>query len=320
MRYRGSGTRCLVRAGWILAATLFAGSVSASAATEAFHARNLAPDPAWQATQGSLAATGTGLTAGLANPAGAFGQERAQVAFSHLFWAGDLSREWAALGAPLGSRVGFVVDAALLHGPQLMGYDADGVETGSFRVTEWNAGGSFGTDVGRGLSLGLGARVHRLEDPTDPVTGIGFSTGARWQIGQQSVGVSLTEVGNARSNDLDYELPTQWRAGIEREASLFGTGYRAGASVTGREDATTFGLGLVLQPTRWVALLGGVSTNPETDAESVLWSSGIQVQHQGILVGYAVHPTGSLGTTHQFSVAVPLRGERASWISEHQPR
>src|SRR5690606_10290985 len=146
MERRGNGALRLVRTGWILAVFVF---TTSSGATEAFQSRGLAPDPAWQATRGSLAASGSGLTAGLANPAGAFGLERARAAFSHLIWAGDLSREWAALGAPLGSRVGFVIDAALLHGPQLMGYDADGVETGSFRVSEWNAGGSVGTDVGR---------------------------------------------------------------------------------------------------------------------------------------------------------------------------
>lgn len=312
MKPRGNGALRLIRAGGILAAMVFASSASAA---NAFRSRDLAPDPAWQATRGSLATTGSGLTAGLANPAGAFGLERAQAAFSHLIWAGDLSREWAALGAPLGSRVGFVVDAALLHGPQLMGYDADGVETGSFRVTEWNAGGSFGTDVGRGLSLGLGARVHRLEDPNEPVTGIGFAAGAQWQLGAQSFGFSITDAGSARAGGTDYELPTHWRAGVEREATLLGAGYRAGASVTGGESSTVLALGLILQPTRWVSLMGGFSNDRETDSESILWSSGIQVEHQGILVGYAVHPAGFLGTTHQFSLTVPLRGESASLIS-----
>ena len=316
MERRGRGALRLVRAGWILAVFMF---TSSSGATNAFQSRELAPDPAWQATRGSLATSGSGLTAGLANPAGACGLERAQAAFSHLIWAGDLSREWAALGAPLGSRVGFVVDAALLHGPQLMGYDADGVETGQFRVSEWNAGGSIGTDVGRGLGLGLGVRVHRLEDPAAPVTGIGLSAGAQWQIGAQSIGVSITDVGNARADDSSYELPAQWRVGLEREASFHwgeGAGYRVGATLRGGEGSTILGVGAILQPTAWLGLLGGASTNAESEAESISWSSGLQVQHQGILVGYAVHPVGPLGTTHQFSITVPLRGERTSWMPE----
>lgn len=320
MERRGNGALRLVRTGWILAVFVF---TTSSGATEAFQSRGLAPDPAWQATRGSLAASGSGLTAGLANPAGAFGLERARAAFSHLIWAGDLSREWAALGAPLGSRVGFVIDAALLHGPQLMGYDADGVETGSFRVSEWNAGGSVGTDVGRGLSLGAGARVHRLEDPSAPVTGVGLSAGAQWQFGAQSLGVSITDVGSARSSAGDYDLPTQWRVGLERQATFDwgqGGGYRVGATVLGEDGSTFVAVGAILQPTAWLGLLGGASTNAPDDSESVSWSSGVQVEHQGILAGYALHPAGALGATHQFSITIPLRGDRASWMREPSRR
>ncbi|MCA9729510.1 MAG: hypothetical protein KC729_17620 [Candidatus Eisenbacteria bacterium] len=283
-------------------------------ATTAFQSRDLAPNPEWQATQGALAVSGLGLTAGLANPAGAR-SERASASFSHLLWAGDLSREWAALSVPLGPRFGFVVDAALLHGPQLSGYDDDGAETGSFGVTEWNAGGSVAMEIGAGLGVGVGARVHRLEDLTEPLTGVGISAGARWQTGAQSFGASITDLGSVQSKAEGvprYDLPTHWRIGAERTMPL----YRVGASLRGDEGATVAGFGFSITPTPWVSFLGGLSSGDDSEDGGIAWSSGLQVVHQGIEVGYAVHPAGPLGTTHQFSVTVPLRGDRSPWIPE----
>lgn len=282
--------------------------------TAAFSSHTLSPDPVWSAMGGARAATTQAVTAGIGNPASAALLDRASVSGSHLVWAEDLAREWAVLATPLGSRVGLTVDAGLLHGPELMGYDIDGQSTGAFRVSEWNAGAAVGVRLASSLSAGLGARFFRLEDPADPLTGVGVSAGLRLGDEMRAIGFSATDLGPAVESTAGeaFSLPTAYRCGGEYTIG-FAT---AAAGVEMRDGQTRASFGTQVRPRDWFALLGGVGTSRDGE---LAWSTGVEVVHDGMRFAYAMQPAGSLGATHQLGVTLPLRRESAPFNAGDAP-
>ena len=99
---------------------------AARAQNNAFSSRSLAADPVAQATRGSRSASGGELANVTENPAGPALLGSAQVAFSHLAWAGGLAREWGAIGIPVRPGVVLAGDVSVLHTPALAAYDAQG--------------------------------------------------------------------------------------------------------------------------------------------------------------------------------------------------
>ena len=279
----------------------------AEASEEAFASRTLAADPMWQATAGAFAVTETQVSALAANPAGASAATRPTLAFSHLQWAADLSREWAALSTPVGPRLGLGADVGLLRGASLPGFDEAGNSTGTFAPTEWNAGAALGVGLGRGVDLGLGARYFRLEDPSEPLTSVGFSAGLRWSGESRTFGAAVTDLGS--TSDDRYALPTRFRAGAEQWFSPMlrvGVGAEAGRN-------TAVSLGVELQPTRWVSLLGGLGSENGEQGRGVHWSSGFSLEHTGVRASYAFILDGDLGDRHQLGFELPLRRADSGW-------
>lgn len=282
-----------------------AGGRGAAASDSVFLSRTLAPDPLWQATSGGLAGTGRGLSGALGNPAAVARLSGRRAAVSHLVWAEDLSREWLGLGGPVGGRWALLLDASMLHGPALQGFDAEGRRTGTFDPSEWNSGITASAAVGRGLDLGVGARYFRLEDPADPVGGWGLSAGAWWALGPRGIGLSVTDLGSVDgSASGSYSLPTRWRAGVEQ---TFEGGSVAALTLEGGEsDALRLSAGVIVRPLEWVSLLGGVSSGQGYDGRELGWSTGLSIEGGGVIGSYAYREAGELAATHQFGVEIPL--------------
>lgn len=280
---------------------------TARSAEEAFASRTLAPDPAWQATSGAFAVTEDRPSALAANPAGATAISIPTAAFSHLQWAAGLSREWAALTAPLGSRLGIGADVGLLRGAALDGFDEAGNSTGTFSPTEWDAGASLGAKLGRGMGIGVGARYFRLEDPTEPLTSVGLSFGLRWTTGSRSVGASVTDLGT--TSDDRYALPTRYRVGAEQWISSFlrvGVGAEMGLG-------SLVAVGAEFHPTPWLSLLGGLGSESGEGGRGVHWSTGLSLERSGIRGSYAFILDEELGDRHQIGFDLPLRRNDGGW-------
>ena len=163
-------------------------SVPARAGENAFQGTSLPADPTWQATSGARAATGRSAACALRNPATLVRSDQPDLSTSHLQWANGVAREWAAIRGRLGT-VKLVGDAALLHAPELEGYDATGVALGRFRAGEWTAGLSFAHDLAPGWAVGLGLRTTQLQDPEASLSAFSGSAGLRVEQGSWTAGV-----------------------------------------------------------------------------------------------------------------------------------
>lgn len=280
---------------------------SASGAEEAFLSRTFPADPAWQATAGAFAATSPRTSALAANPAAAAAVLWPVLSFSHLQWAGDLSREWGALATPISSRFGVGADVGILHGAPLQGYDEAGNPTGTFSPTEWDAGASLAANLGRGISLGIGGRYLRLEDPTEPLSSLGVSMGLRWADESRAFALAVTDLGEA--SDPRYAPPQRVRAGFEQHVSSW-VSLGLGAS---RGEETQVSIGAELRPTHWVALLGGLESRSGETADGFGWSTGLAVERSGLRLGYAFVFDETLGDRHQLGIDLPLRSGSGPW-------
>lgn len=283
--------------------------------TTAFSTHALAPDPVWSALGGARAVTGQAHAAGIGNPANAALLDQTSISGSHLMWAEDLAREWAVLATPLGNGAGLTVDAGLLHGPELNGYDIDGQSTGAFQVNEWNAGATIGMSLASDFNAGFGARFFRLEDPTNPLSGMGVSAGLRWGNETHAVGISATDLGKAveSASGESFGLPTAYRMGGE-----YTIGFTTAAlALEMRGDRTLARFGTQIHPREWFSLLGGIGSTADGE---LAWSTGVEVVHDGLRFAYAMQPAGSLGPTHQLGVTVPLRRESTSFASDESLR
>lgn len=294
-----------------LALLLLAAS-SPARGEEIFSARLLAPEPTWQATRGAFAAVGIGLAPSLGNPAasGMSGEGLVHVAVSHLAWSSGVSREWGMVGWRAGRWSGGL-DAAMLRSPELPGYTADGLETESFRPAEWDGGGSVGLRALSGLSVGVGGRLLRLEDPSEPVTAWTGSLGMLWQGECRSVGLSVVDLGPAvETSQGSWDPPVRWRAGLAQSvfagAATFGLAY-AGDGAGRSGDAT---VGMIVRPAGRLELLGGFSMVRPEGLEGPGWSAGAAWSQGAFKISYGVADDGALGLTHQFgfglSLAAPL--------------
>jgi len=282
-----------------------------ASAAELFSSRSLAPDATWLATRGAGAVSGTGLSSAMGNPAALTGLRRSGIAVSHLAWAGDLSRDWISVGSPLGSRLRFGLDASLLHGSALQGYDALGQETETFSASEWNLSPQLAFDLSPEFAIGAGLRYFRLEDPSDPVGGMGFSAGVRWARESRSLGASLTDWGSAQKTPAgSFDLPSRWRVGVEQS---FGGFASAALSALGTADETRILAAASYHPVPWVSLLGGVESGEGLDGSSIGWSTGLSADRGGIVASYAFSDSPALGSIHQFGIEIPLRADRNLW-------
>ena len=294
-----------------LAVLLLAAS-SPARGEEIFSARLLAPEPTWQATRGAFAAVGIGLAPSLGNPAafGLSGEGLVRVAVSHLAWSSGVSREWGMLGWRAGRWSGGL-DAAMLRSPELPGYTAEGLETESFRPSEWDGGGSVGFRALGALSVGLGGRVLRLEDPDEPVTAWTGSLGMLWQGESRSVGLSVVDLGPAvETSHGSWDPPARWRAGFAQSvfahAATFGLSF-AGDAAEGSGDAT---VGMIVRPAGRLELLGGFSLVRPEELEGPGWSAGAAWGQGALKVSYGVADDGALGLTHQFGLGLALATRR----------
>jgi hypothetical protein len=284
----------------------------------AFASHLLAPDPEWQAMRGARSATGPGLAASLGNPAAIGSLIGEAAACTHLQWAGGLSREWAGAGRPVGRGVVAAFDAAVLRSPELPGYDVDGNPTSPFRAAEWSAAVRAAVSLGRGVGIGAGARVFRLEDSTEPLTGTGFSFGIQARGAGRTAGLALTDVGAPmRGPQGVYALPTCWRAGFEQE--LAGERVLVAASLESAISGNTHGaLGVIMRPVSSLELLGGLLAQGSVAGEAPLgWSAGITVHRGPLAVSYAFRQEEALGATHIVGLRMELRSTRNATRTSH---
>ncbi len=279
----------------------------------AFNSRLLAPDPEWQAMCGARSVTGLGPAASLGNPAAVAALDGGRAAYTHLQWAGGLSREWAGAGWPIRHGAALSLDAAVLHGPELPGYDLDGTATASFQAMEWNAGLHTALPLGKGLAVGFGARLFRLEDPAEPLTSVGFSLGLQARGVSRTAGIALTDAGAPpRGAQGSYTLPTRWRAGVEQEAAQ-GRLLVAASVDGGIKSAARGALGVVVRPVASMELMGGLQTGSNVEGESpVSWATGATVKLVGVAVSFAFRQEGTLGATNMIGIRLDPGRSRSS--------
>jgi hypothetical protein len=277
----------------------------------AFTSHLLAPDPEWQAMRGARSATGPGLAASLGNPAAISSLSGGAAACTHLQWAGGLTREWAGAGRPIGHGVGMAFDAAVLRSPELPGYDADGNATASFRASEWTAAAHVALPIGHGIGIGVGARLFRLEDDIEPLTGTGFSFGIQARGAGRTAGLALTDAGAPMKGVHGaYALPTLWRAGIEQE--LAGERALLATSIEGEMSGNTHGaVGVIIRPAASLELLGGLLARGNATGESPMgWSVGATVYRGPLAVSYAFRQEEALGVTNIVGLRLELQRVR----------
>lgn len=311
-RFQGSLSQ---RLAWLCAGTLLVWSVlpgveSVRAGDASFSSHLLAPDASWQALSGANAPLGEGLSGVRGNPAGLGAMDGVRSAASHLMWAGDLAREWVAVGGPVSSRLGAWADVSVLHGPALPGYDESGVSTGTFAPVEWAAGGAVSVSATADLHVGLGARYFRLEDPSEPVSGVGVSTGVRFDWGSRAIGLSVSDVGTARAGDHgDYSLPTTWRAGALQLLEGIGTMYAGAYHQEGSGWGGVFGVTVYATP--WASLHGGADWADDPVDSALGWSSGVSLTRDRLTLSYAYRSIDVLASAHQFGLELPIGPPRS---------
>lgn len=280
---------------------------SPSAPVVPFASRLLPTEPGVHATRGAFAAVGWGPAAALDNPAT---QSREPVPLrlsaSHLAWSEGVSRDWAGLEWCARGFAG-TVDVGMLRPPDLMAYDAEGGEAGTFRPSEWNGGSSVSAALGRGFRAGVGGRLFRLDDPEKPVSAWTASAGVTFRYGGTDIGVSVLDLGPPlESNAGRWEQPSRWVAGGARQ--LGGGRVTIGGSYVSRLDGedSSAALGVVVRPLPRLEMLGGMEHARTADASGLGWSAGAAWRQDPLRISYAVSDVAALGFTHQFGAGFVL--------------
>lgn len=302
--------RASVRLGLLGLTALWASvwAPSTAAQESAFSSHDLAPEPAWQALQGSRAATGGDLSSPQGNPAAAALFPQAAVSFSHLSWPGGLSREWAGTILPLAPRWNLAAAAGLLRSDVLPAFDADGLQIGTLQPVEWNAGAALARVMGSSYAIGIGARFFRLEDPSAPLSAAAVSAGLLWNGASRRGGFSVTDAGPAAvSSARQYPLPTRVRMGFEQE---FGQGRWLGAMTLEGEPGigrVRLRFGFVARPLPWLELMSGVSAGEDVgESGASRWSAGARLTQGDFAFSYAYGSSAALEASHQFGLGFRL--------------
>jgi hypothetical protein len=202
-------------------------------------------------------------------------------------------------------------DAAVLRSPELPGYDADGNATTPFRASEWTAAAHVALPIGHGIGIGVGARLFRLEDDIEPLTGTGFSFGIQARGAGRTAGLALTDAGAPMKGVHGaYALPTLWRAGIEQE--LAGEKALLATSLEGEMSGNTHGaVGVIIRPVASLELLGGLLARGNATGESPMgWSVGATVYRGPLAVSYAFRQEEALGVTNIIGLRLELQRVR----------
>ncbi|MBK8230365.1 MAG: hypothetical protein IT349_03835 [Candidatus Eisenbacteria bacterium] len=292
-------------------------SVPARAGENAFQGTSLPADPTWQATSGARAATGRSAACALRNPATLVRSDQPDLSTSHLQWANGVAREWAAIRGRLGT-VKLVGDAALLHAPELEGYDATGVALGRFRAGEWTAGLSFAHDLAPGWAVGLGLRTTQLQDPEASLSAFSGSAGLLVEQGSWTAGVSLSDFGvltgaNAESYGTDRRITL----GIER---AWGPGQLLAAALErGGDGRLATRLGGSFAPHPSFELLAGCAWSAGDEGGELGAATGLRLALRRVAISYAFQPTASLGATHQIGLELSLQRGPSIWDGIREP-
>lgn len=294
-------------------------SSGSSGREPAFSSHLLPPHPSWQATRGAQAATSPDAASGIGNPAALTGAGSCRLTFTHLAWAGDLSREWMAAAWRLPNGWDLTADAGLLRTPPLEGFDEHGHDTGSFRPMEWTAGVAVRLPLGRAASAGLGVRTFRLEDQNSPLSGFGGSIGLHWAGSARRFGIALTDAGPETSGgQVPAPLPTRWRAGFEQDLEA-GQWTLALLAEGGPESSPRLIVGVVARPVTGLELLAGLASGTGGEPDPLgHWSAGGRFRHGPVELSYAYLPGGNLEPTHHLGVALSF-GETARYLEHETP-
>lgn len=265
-----------------------------------------------------MAATSPGAASGTGNPAAPAHDGSSRLTFTHLSWAEEISREWAAAVWRLPDSWSLAVDAGLLRSPPLASYDEDGRETGTFQPFEWTAGAAVRIPLAGGVGAGVGVRTFRLEDDISPLTGFGCSFGLHWQGPERRLGVAVTDLGpDTSGGDAPGSLPTRWRAGFEHDFES-GRWTAAVLAEDGPGRSPRIMTGLVIRPVAGLELLGGLARGTGGEPDPLgHWSAGGRLRHGLLELAYAFLPGGNLEPTHHLGITLILGG--AATRLEHEP-
>lgn len=287
------------------------------AGESAFQGASLPADPGWQATSGARAATGRSAACALRNPAALVRSDQPDLSTSHLQWANGVAREWVALRGALGT-VKIAGDAALLHAPELEGYDASGVALGRFRAGEWTAGLSFARDLTPGWAVGLGVRATQLQDPQESLTGFSGTAGLLSEQGNWTFGLAFSDYGVLSGTHSDsYGTDRRITVGVERD---WGSRRLLAVAVERNGDGSVvsrFGGSFAPHPS--FELLAGCAWSARDTGDELGAATGVRVALQRLALSYAFQPTAALGATHQIGLELSLQRGPSIWDGIREP-
>jgi hypothetical protein len=267
-------------------------------------------DTVWPARTLVLGASFTGVaddaSALFLNPAGLAGLDRAEINLTSDFGSLEAFRETALAGFNISPGNGFGVSATYLNFGTLSGRDDSGNPTNGYGADQFTGQAGWGTQVLKGLSLGVGLE-YSMESLTGtpyqawrPDLGILFDPFAEWKIG------------------FDYTF-SGWGTWPGPNISTVKVGASWEKTLSG-EIRVLAALGGLFQSDQTDRLQGGVEVaygsilfaragyefEPDGEAPAV-FSLGAGFVVAGLTLDYAYLPYGDiLGNTHRFSLGFPL--------------
>ena len=168
---------------------------------------------------GAQVGSASGIMAQYWNPAALSSLRNPQVGAMHAMWLQDLNYEWLGYARPMSPGLGVgSLSLSYFHLPSISGVDQFGTPTGEFKVYDMALTAGLARSIGRGVSVGMNAKLIRQNLATVSATGGAVDLGiAAVMMKGTTVGAVVQNLGPELSFDgASYPLPRQVRLGVSR--------------------------------------------------------------------------------------------------------
>ncbi len=258
---------------------------------------------------GATLGLGDDVGASAWNPAALGWLTEPEAALSHAGLANHGLQEWGAMGGRIGlSQTRWGVGGLYQGDGNIPGRDATGAPTGSFSVSSVALGATMAQQIGKWVTVGLGAKGVREKLATVSGSGFTFDGGLMLRAGMIGLGLAAQNLGGQLSyGPAKYRFPRNYGAGVAWTHRAIGLRVVIDANFPSAyyPEIRT---GVEWNYKELLALRGGYRKELRSDADPLSGPTfGLGVGHVGMWIDYGYLLTSTGEGQHRVGLRLNLR-------------
>ncbi|MCP4633632.1 MAG: UPF0164 family protein [candidate division Zixibacteria bacterium] len=237
------------------------------------------------------------------NPAGLTNNESSALMLQHNEHFQDIQHEYIAYAAPFGSRGVVGVSVSYLHMGTILGYDANDVPTGEFKVYDIAYGLSYGHSITENLRIGCGTKYIQQSLSDLKASGWAFDIGMLYSYRNFNTSLVAANFGTAVKYESEkFALPTEYRLGLGY--SPYSSPLTLAAEYGYSKDGTErMAFGAEYNLIEHFSLRSGFCPGEINNGDGK-YSLGCGVEVWGQKIDYTFLPNTDLGSSHRISATI----------------